>query len=70
LNLLSLHGKEPGMNIKNKKAMHVAITPEQLVGEITKRAHEIYLKRGSMPGTPLEDWLKAEKDVKLAHGIA
>jgi len=66
------------MNIKNKKAphttnekpaMHVAITPEQLVGEITKRAHEIYLKRGSTPGTPLEDWLKAEREIKAKYHI-
>ena len=67
------------MNIKNKKTTlanngksvtPINITPEKLVNEITKCAHEIYLKRGSTPGTPLEDWLKAEKEVKQKHGIA
>jgi hypothetical protein len=66
------------MNVKNKKTMranfekpgtHVTITPDQLVGEITKRAHEIYLKRGSTPGTPLEDWLKAEREIKAKYRI-
>jgi hypothetical protein len=67
------------MNIKNKKTLRtnnekqvspVDITPEQLVADITKRAHEIYLKRGSTPGTPLEDWLNAEKEIKQKYGIA
>jgi hypothetical protein len=61
------------MNSKNKKVKranmekqvrHSGIAPEQLVAEITKRANEIYLKRGPTPGTPLEDWLKAEKEIK------
>jgi len=47
-----------------------AMTPEQLVSEIRRRAQEIFEKRGSAPGTHLDDWLKAEKEVKSKHGIA
>ena len=35
-------------------------TPE----EIRQRAHEIYLARGGTPGNDLEDWLRAEGQLK------
>jgi len=35
-------------------------TPEQ----IRQRAHEIYLARGGTPGNDLEDWLRAEQQLK------
>jgi hypothetical protein len=34
--------------------------------EIRKRAYEIYLARGARPGNPLQDWLRAEAE--LRHG--
>jgi hypothetical protein len=47
-----------------------AVTPEQLVEEIRKRANAIYLARGlSGPGSELTDWLDAEKEIKAKHGI-
>ena len=30
---------------------------------IAKRAHELYLQRGSLPGHELDDWLQAEAEV-------
>ena len=30
---------------------------------IRKRAYEIYLERGGVPGRDLEDWLSAEREV-------
>lgn len=35
--------------------------------EISLRAYEIYLERGSLPGNALDDWLKAEHEL---HGRA
>jgi len=35
--------------------------------EISRRAYEIYLERGEQPGTELEDWLQAERE--LQHGV-
>jgi hypothetical protein len=31
--------------------------------EIRLRAYEIYLKRGSLPGNELDDWLEAEHEL-------
>lgn len=31
--------------------------------EIRNRAYEIYLQRGAQPGSELEDWLQAERDL-------
>jgi hypothetical protein len=32
--------------------------------EIRLRAHEIYLKRGEQPGSELDDWLQAERELE------
>jgi Protein of unknown function (DUF2934) len=32
--------------------------------EITLRAYHIFLERGSTPGNPLEDWIRAERELK------
>lgn len=32
--------------------------------EIRKRAYEIYLERQGAPGSPQDDWLKAESELK------
>ena len=34
--------------------------------EIRRRAYEIYLKRGGLPGQELEDWLQAEREIESA----
>jgi hypothetical protein len=34
--------------------------------EIRRRAYEIYLKRGPLPGQELEDWLQAEREIESA----
>jgi len=64
------------MNVKNSKktggvkpVTRIDIAPDQLVAEIRKRAHEIFLKRGPGPGSDLDDWLKAEREVKEKYGI-
>ena len=32
--------------------------------DLRRRAYEIYLKRGSKPGSEIEDWLQAERELK------
>ena len=34
--------------------------------DIRRRAFEIYLERGGLPGRELEDWLQAESELKSA----
>ncbi len=34
--------------------------------EISKRAYEIYLQRGSLPGYEVDDWLQAEAELSAA----
>ena len=34
--------------------------------EIRRRAYEIYLERGGLPGRELEDWLQAEYEIQYA----
>jgi Protein of unknown function (DUF2934) len=36
--------------------------------EIRLRAYEIYLERGGLPGSELNDWLQAERELERASG--
>ncbi len=40
------------------------VTPEQRREMITKKAYELFVKRGGKPGHELDDWLEAEKLVE------
>jgi hypothetical protein len=44
-----------------KKARKVARKPSY--EEIALRAYHIYMERGSAPGDPLQDWLRAEQEL-------
>lgn len=44
-------------------------SPEKLTEEISKRAYEIHLQRGGAPGSDMDDWLKAEKEVKAGYCV-
>ena len=46
---------------KVKKAAAVKSRPSQ--DAIAARAYEIYLERGSTPGDPMQDWLRAEREL-------
>ena len=35
--------------------------------DIARRAYEIYLERGGAPGHELEDWTRAERELKNGH---
>jgi Protein of unknown function (DUF2934) len=45
-----------------KKARKATSQPTN--DEIALRAYHIYLERGSAPGDPMEDWLRAERELK------
>lgn len=36
---------------------------DSLEDRIRERAHELWLLRGNEPGSPLEDWLHAEREI-------
>ena len=44
------------------------VSREEFMQLVQKKAHEIYEKRGSVPGNDLEDWLTAERLVKEELG--
>ena len=37
---------------------------------IRRRAHELYIQRGSQPGSELDDWLRAEEEILRAQNAA
>ncbi len=44
-----------------EKAVRAAPRPTEQ--QIAARAHEIFLKRGATPGSELDDWLQAEREL-------
>ena len=46
------------------------ITPEQLDNEIRERANQICIERGANPGSALQDWLQAEKEIKEKYKLS
>jgi hypothetical protein len=47
--------------LKSKMAAATKSKPTQ--DDIAARAYEIYLERGSTPGDPMQDWLRAEREL-------
>jgi len=45
------------------------VSREEFMQLVQQKAYEIYEKRGCKPGNDLEDWLNAERLVKLGLGI-
>lgn len=52
---------QPAKNSLQKKP------PGNVPQSIQERAYELFLKRGQEPGHELEDWLQAERDVRLSR---
>jgi hypothetical protein len=46
------------------------ISSDLLVEEIRERAEEIFVERGSVSGDPIEDWLRAEMEIKSKYGFS
>ena len=36
-------------------------------GDVARRAYELYEARGSEPGADLDDWLRAERDLRAVR---
>jgi len=60
------HGNLAKENAPTKKASGVPPTTE----EIRQRAHEIFMARGDTPGNELDDWLRAEQELKQQRAAA
>ncbi|MGD0291572.1 MAG: DUF2934 domain-containing protein [Candidatus Binataceae bacterium] len=44
--------------------------PTPTEDDIRKRAYEIYCARSGSPGSEVDDWLKAETELKEGHATA
>ena len=54
-------------SVKSKllaKAAKNGHPPEPTIEKIRLRAYEIYVSRGGAPGDELQDWLKAEQELR------
>jgi hypothetical protein len=56
---LELHARPNQPRTENAAANH-----EPNHDQIRRRAYEIYLERGSLPGRELDDWLRAERELR------
>ena len=54
-----------GSAAKGKSLSSKKLSPQQ---KIEVRAYEIYLERKGAPGNPLEDWVRAEREVLQKSG--
>jgi DUF2934 family protein len=49
-----------GTHARSKSPSSGKLTPQE---KVQLRAYEIYLERNGAPGNPLEDWVRAEREV-------
>jgi hypothetical protein len=47
-----------------RQAEEASARPTPSHEEIRRRAYEIYLERGGLPGDELDDWLRAERELQ------
>jgi hypothetical protein len=74
----STQGKELSTTVKAKRKESFEVHPSPIQPhaedssvnhapsheEIRRRAYEIYLERGSLPGSELDDWFQAERELQ------
>jgi hypothetical protein len=58
--IVSTDSTQPAMAVAERERL-LHSTGEQ---EIRDRAYEIYLRRGAQPGSEVEDWLQAERELQ------
>ncbi len=56
-----------GISVVPEGRKNVIPVPISLEDEIRRRAYEIYLERGGIPGNQNEDWAAAERDVRARY---
>jgi hypothetical protein len=54
-----------GGSIEKLAVVHLEAAPNE--DDIRVRAYHRYLERGAGDGADFDDWLEAEKDLKVAH---
>jgi hypothetical protein len=54
------NGSSTPSSTKTKSPSAKKLSPQE---KIALRAYEIYLERNGAPGNPLEDWVRAEREV-------
>jgi len=54
------NGNGSGLSTKTKSPSAKKLSPQE---KVALRAYEIYLERNGAPGNPLEDWVRAEREV-------
>ncbi len=57
---------QPGLNLRADTS---GCPPERISELIQKRAYEFFEARGRLPGHELEDWLRAENEIRKHLGI-
>ena len=56
--------KESQTNSKQLEPREAAGGDAVLEEEIRRRAYEVYLERGEQPGSELDDWFQAERELE------
>jgi hypothetical protein len=51
-------------------AKEASIDRFPLAERIHRRAYELYIQRGNRPGSAIDDWLQAEKEIRGAEDEA
>lgn len=59
----SVQSGEPAVSEKEPVHSQPVSPRDEVQARIAKRAHEIYLERGSRSGYALSDWLEAEEEI-------
>ena len=60
----SVESSGPNVTNGSNGSLHVDAPSEE---DIRVRAYHRYLERGAGHGTDFDDWVQAEKDLKVAH---
>jgi hypothetical protein len=58
---------EPRKKLEMVKTEPRRVVPINLEDEIRRRAYELYQQRGAAPGSDVEDWLAAEREVRQRY---
>jgi hypothetical protein len=74
MNSATIIKKQMSPKQSEKKAGKVislpVISKEEFIGRVNKRAYEYYLGREAHDGSPLADWLRAEKEFLEKYRVA
>ena len=62
----NIHTMKTRKRQSNTRQERAKLTPSipPTIEEIRQRAHEIFMARGGTPGNELDDWLRAERELK------